>query len=132
MSTSKYTINGSNITFNKNCNQPFVVDNGTRLEAIYGLYKDNYSKTIYNVQQIESTSDDQKEFILDESLDYNPGSDNVLIFREDGMYIGEKFYHIDKEKNKIIIDKGSGVPNGSHIDVITLRNLTLAIDMSKV
>ena len=132
ISPSKYNINGSNITFNKNCNQPFVVDNGTRLEAIYGLYKDNYSKTIYNVQQIESTSDDQKEFILDESLDYNPGSDNVLIFREDGMYIGEKFYHIDKEKNKIIIDKGSGVPNGSHIDVITIRNLTLGIDMSKV
>lgn len=132
ISPSKYTVNGSKITFNKNCNQPFVVDNGTRLEAIYGVYKKERSKTLYTVRQLEATTADQKEFSLDESLDYNPGPDNVLIFREDGMYIGERFYHIDEPTNKIIIDKGSGVPKGSHIDVVIIRSLTLDINVSTV
>lgn len=130
ISPSKYTANGSIITFNKNCNQPFIVDNGTRLEAVYGIYKKERSKTLYTTRQLESTTPDQKEFSLDESLDYNPGSDNILIFREDGMYIGERFYHIDEPNNKIIIDKGSGVPEGSHIDIVIIRSLTLDISVS--
>lgn len=132
ISPSKYTINGSTITFNKNCNQPFVVDNGTRLEAVYGVYKKERSKTLYSTLQLVATEENQKEFSLDEDLDYNPGSDNVLIFREDGMYIGERFYHIDEPTSTIIIDKGSGVPKGSHIDVVVIRSLTLDINVSTV
>lgn len=127
ISPSKYTINGSQITFNKNCNQPFIVDNGTRLEAVYGVFKEDYTKTLYTTLQLKATTENQKEFSLDEDLDYNPGYDNVLIFREDGMYIGERFYHIDEPSNMIIIDKGSGVPKGSHIDVVIIRSLTLDI-----
>lgn len=132
ISPSKYSINGSIITFNRNCNQPFVVDNGTRLEAVYGVYKEERSKTLYTNLQIKATEDNQKEFILEETLDYNPGSDNILLFREDGMYIGERFYHIDGNSNRIVIDKGSGVPNGSHIDVVVIRNLTLDIKVSSI
>ena len=127
ISPSKYTIDGSIITFNKNCNQPFVVDNGTRLEVVFGVYKRDYSKTVYNTLQLKATEKDQKEFVLDDGLDYNPGSDNVLLFREDGMYIGEKFYHIDEPSSKIIIDKGTGVPLGSHLDVVIIRNLTTEV-----
>lgn len=127
ISPSKYTVNGTEIIFNKNCNQPFVVDNGTRLEAIYGVYKEETSKTLYTTLQLKSENDDQKEFSLSEELDYNPGCDNILIFRENGMYIGERFYHIDEPTNTIIIDNGSGVPKDSHIDIVIIRSLTLDI-----
>lgn len=127
ISPSKYTINGSTITFNKNCNQPFVVDNGTRLEAIYGVFKGPYCKTIYTTAQIEATEENQKEFSIDEDLDFNVESDNILIFREDGMYIGERFYHMSETDDKIIIDNGTGVPKGSHIDIVVIRNLTKEI-----
>lgn len=130
ISPSKYTIDGSKITFNKNCNQPFVVDNGTRLEAIYGVFKGPYCKTVYTTGQFVATEDNQKEFDIDKELDFNSESDNVLIFREDGMYIGERFYHMSEENDKIIIDKGTGVPKGSHIDVVIIRNLTKEITVS--
>ena len=123
ISPSKYTMEGSTIVFNENCNQPFTVDNGTRLEAVYGVFKNNYCKTIYTTAQIKATEDNQKEFSIDENLDFNKGSDNILIFREDGMYIGERFYHMSEDDDKIIIDNGSGVPKGSHIDVVVIRNL---------
>ena len=132
ISPSKYFIDGSRIIFNKTCNQPFVVDNGTRLEAVYGVYKKERSKTLYSTYQLYADTADQKVFQMEESLDYNPGSDNILIFREDGMYIGEKFYHVDEPTNKIIIDNGSGVPKGSHIDIVIIRSLELDINTSEV
>ena len=130
ISPSKYTIDGSYITFNSNCNQPFIVDNGTRLEAIYGVFKGDYCKTIYNTLQIVATEDNQREFNIKEDLDFNVNSDNVLIFREDGMYIGERFYHMDEENDMIVIDRGTGVPKGSHIDIVVIRNLSLEIPVT--
>lgn len=127
ISPSKYTVHGSTITFNQNCNQPFVVDNGTRLEAVYGVFKGPYCRTVYTTAQLVATEDDQKVFDIDEDLDFNVESDNVLIFREDGMYIGERFYHMSEENDQIVIDRGSGVPKGSHIDIVIIRNLTKEI-----
>ena len=127
ISPSKYTLDGYTITFNTDCRQPVEIQLGTRFEAVYGIYTGDVCKTLYHTIQIKSTSDNQKEFLIDETVDFNMDTNNLLIFREDGMYVGEKFYHIDRESNKIIIDKGTGVANGSHIDVIVIRNLSLEV-----
>jgi hypothetical protein len=129
ISNSKYTVDGSVITFKNSdeCDQPYVPESGARVELIIGNYKKEYSTTLYKMIQIEATSNDQKEFILDENLEYNPSSDNILIFRKDGMYIGERFYHTDTSSGKIVIDQGSGIPFGSYIDVLLIRNMSVKV-----
>jgi hypothetical protein len=131
ISNSKYTItDGSIITFKTTedgCDQPYVPTEGARLELVTGVYKKEYSTTLYKMIQIETTVDDQREFLLDENLEYNPSSDNLLIFRKDGLYIGERFYHTDVTSNKIVIDKGSGVPLGSYIDILLIRNMSVRV-----
>lgn len=123
VSPSKYTIDKYDITFKSDCNQPLELTDGDRFEVVYGVFTGSYKKTIYTTLQLIATEDDQKEFDIEESLDFNIGSDNVLIFREDGMYIGERFYHTSEADNKIIIDRGTGIPKGSHIDVVIIRSL---------
>jgi hypothetical protein len=129
ISNSKYTVDGSVITFKNSdeCDQPYEPESGARVELIIGNYKKEYSTTLYKMIQIEATSNDQKEFILDENLEYNPSSDNILIFRKDGMYIGERFYHTDTSSGKIVIDQGSGIPFGSYIDVLLIRNMSVKV-----
>lgn len=127
ISTSKYSRLGNKIIFDKGARQAVEIHIGTRFEIVYGEYTGEFCKTLYHSIRIPSTSDNQKEFIIDEEVDFNMDTNNLLIFREDGMYVGEKFYHIDRESNKIIIDKGTGVINGSHIDVIVIRNLSFEV-----
>lgn len=130
ISGSKYTVDGSVITFKEitpDCDQPFDVFPGTRLEIVVGVYKKNYSRTLYKMIQIETTDDGQREFDLGDQIEYNPSSDNLMIFRKDGMYVGERFYHTDADAGKIIIDAGSGVPIGSFIDVLVIRNMNVNV-----
>lgn len=129
ISPSKYTINGSTITFKTEdeYDQPYVPTYGSRVELVVGMYKHDYSRTLYKMIQIEATDDGQREFYLDDGIEYNPDSDNLLIFRKDGLYIGERFYHTDEAAGKIIIDAGSGVPLGSYIDILLIRNMSVKV-----
>jgi hypothetical protein len=130
ISNSKYTVDGSTIKFkaeSDGCDQPYTPTHGGRLELVVGVYKKEYSTTLYKMIQIETTVDDQREFSFEDNIEYNPSSDNLLIFRKDGMYIGERFYHTDETCGKIIIDKGSGVPLGSYIDVLLIRNMSVRV-----
>lgn len=130
ISGSKYTIDGSAITFKdhtENCDQPFDVSPDTRLEIVVGVYKKNYSRTLYKMIQVETTDDGQREFYIGDQIEYNPTSDNLMIFRKDGMYVGERFYHTDADAGKIIIDAGSDVPLGSYIDILIIRNMNVNV-----
>ena len=130
ISGSKYTIDGSILTFKTEedgCDQPYEPDFWSRVELVVGNYKKDYSKTLYKMIQIETTDEGQREFYLDENIEYNPSSDNLLIFRKDGMYIGERFYHTDESTGKIVIDEGSGVPLGSYIDILLIRNMSVKV-----
>ena len=130
ISGSKYTIDGSILTFKTEedgCDQPYELDFWSRVELVVGNYKKDYSKTLYKMIQIETTDEGQREFYLDENIEYNPSSDNLLIFRKDGMYIGERFYHTDESTGKIVIDEGSGVPLGSYIDILLIRNMSVKV-----
>lgn len=129
ISGSKYTVDGSTIRFKtaEEYDQPYEPHEGSRLELVVGVYKDEHCKTLYKMIQIEATDDGQREFYLDEDADYNPASDNLLIFRKDGMYIGERFYHTDETCGKIVIDKGSGIPLGSYIDILLIRNMAVKV-----
>lgn len=131
ISPCKYTVNGNTITFNSDVRQPFTVYKNMRFEVVYGVFKKDYSKTIYTTLQLDASDENQMEFTIADNIDYNPASDNILVFREDGMYVGERFYHIDEETNKIVIDNGTGVPVGSHIDIIIIRNLIVEISTVK-
>lgn len=125
ISPSKYNVNETTITFKQDCHQPFIPNNGTRVEVVYGTFKNDHTKTMYSTFQITATEDNQRRFSLDNTIDYGPGADCILIFREDGMYVGEKFYYIDDETDTIVIDKGTPVPRGQHIDIVVIRNLSL-------
>ncbi len=130
ISSSKYTVENGVITFKNegsDCDQPYEPYDGARVELVVGIYKHSYSKTLYKMIQIEATDEGQREFYLDESIEYNPDSDNLLIFRKDGLYIGERFYHTDATNGKIVIDKGSGVPLGSYIDILLIRNMSIRV-----
>lgn len=129
ISPSKYTVDGTTITFKteEEYDQPIEVTYGMRVELVVGTYKHEYSRTLYKMIQIEATDEGQREFYLDENIEYNPSSDNLLIFRKDGMYIGERFYHTDESCGKIIIDQGSGVPLGSYIDILLIRNMSVRV-----
>lgn len=125
ISNSKYTISGSEIIFNRSGDQLFNHIEGNRLELVFGTYTSTITRTIFEMVRIETTTDHQKKFDLD--FKYNPNTDNVIVFRKDGMYIGERFYHIDNENpdgiSRIVIDDGSGVPEGAFIDILLVRDL---------
>lgn len=130
ISPTKYTVDGSVIRFtdqsNEN-NQPYYPGYGSRVELIIGKYKKPYSKTLYKMIRITATNKGQKEFAFDESIEYNPTTDNLLIFRQDGLYIGERFYHTDASQGKIIFDDNSDIAAGSYIDILLIRNLSIKV-----
>lgn len=131
ISPLKYTVNGSVITFKPESadnTQPYLPAFGVRVELIVGTYKHSYSKTLYKMIRVTATENDQKEFILDGDLDYNPQSDNLLIFQKNGLYIGERFYHTDEKTGKIILDNGSGLSVGDYIDILLIRSLKVRIN----
>ena len=124
--SEKYSVSNEKIILKTDCNMPFVLNSGERVEIIIGSYTSKRAQTLYSVIKMEATSDDQTEFMLDDSIEYNTQSDNVLLFREDGMYIGERFYSINALQRKITLS-GSPIPKGSYIEALFIRNLSVYV-----
>ena len=130
ISPTKYTVSGSVITFNQSSNaneQPYVPMFGSRVELIAGKYKKPYSQTLYKMIRIAANSNGQKEFVFEDNVEYNPSTDNLLIFKQNGLYVGERFYHTDSSEGKIVFDNNSDIVAGSFIDVLLIRNLSVKV-----
>jgi hypothetical protein len=122
VSPSKYKASGSTITFIDN-DQPLEITKGDRLELVVGMYLKPYSKTVITQSRVVAVTDNQTEFTIDLLEDFNPKKDTLFLFQKNGLYIGERFYSVDTSNKKIIIDRGSSLPLGDHIDVFFIRTL---------
>lgn len=121
ISPKKYTISGDTLKFIPNTVE---LDSTDRLELI--LFKQNSGDTSTNFEfnTIWASSDSQREFNLPYD-DYNELTDSLLIFQGNGLYVGNRFYTVDAEKNKLYLDKGEPIWLGGFLDIIRIRIATL-------
>lgn len=117
ISYNKYIVENGNVVIT----YPMRFDPGDVLEFRFLEYISD-TRYIRKRATEEIMVDAQKELTIPWN-DYNPETDNILLLRSDGIYIGKNRYTINYNTGKITINSGSIMTYGKWVDFILNRTL---------
>lgn len=120
----KYQINGSTLTLNES----IELKQFDRIQVITFRYIYKESNTTFDVRRYVTETDGQTEF-PNPYTDYNPVTDGLYIFTQNGKYIGERFYEINGKNIRL---SGDPLTFGGYVEIVLIRNLTVTIQTGVV
>lgn len=118
ISYNKYIIEEGNVVIT----YPMRFDPGDVLEFRFLEYVSD-TRYIRKRAYEEIMQDAQNELTIPWD-DFNPETDNILLLRSDGVYIGKNRYSINYNTGKITINSGSIMTYGKWVDFILNRTLS--------
>lgn len=119
--TPKYTVDGNTITFDDS----IELKQFERVQIITFRYIYKESMTAFNIKRYISEADGQTEF-KNPYTDYDPSTDGLYIFTQNGKYVGERFYKIEDGTIRLL-DGSDALTFGGYVEIVLIRNLTVTI-----
>lgn len=119
--TPKYTIDKNTITFDDSIE--LLQFEQIQIITFKYIYKE--TRTSFDIKRYTAEETGQTVF-PNPYKDYDPTTDGLYIFTQNGKYVGERFYEIE-DGNIKLLDGSDALTFGGYVEIVLIRDLTVTI-----
>ena len=123
--TNRYIVDPNGITFFDDWS---LYTSEGYIQAVGFKYMTDKTRTIFSYKLGYAHSNDPNEPVTkipNPVTDYNPNTDSLLIFNNNGQYIGQYYYDITEDGYLELL--GEPLWEGGYVEVVLVRNLSTTI-----
>lgn len=123
--TNRYIVDPNSITFFDDWS---LYTSEGYIQAVGFKYMTDKTRTIFSYKLGYAHSNDPNEPVTkipNPVTDYNPNTDSLLIFNNNGQYIGQYYYDITEDGYLELL--GEPLWEGGYVEVVLVRNLSTTI-----